>query len=377
VRRALLLLAGLGLTACGTVGHEPAAAPSPTPTATARTLADAVELDQFDGLSARPSVSTKVPGGSRSVLSVTPDGLLVTVVSETPPPGPEPGIKQSHLELVDPAGATVAIPGQDGARPRQAVAADADDRYVVWMETPSTQVGTADWVLLAYDRRAKQTHVVDRAATGADTSANTPMLVAGRVWWSVVEFTGDEGHPPTTNLYSRSLTDATPARLEVSDLAAATLSDNRLVYTAATPGVARQLQLHRRYLATGADTVIQTVDLGPDETLHSLTAAGDNIAWTVSHNDPDTGITSRVMLRQSDGTLTMIDGGQLSLAVDALTPDFLAWHDGDQNGGEWILDRHDDRIVHLSSQPGLAAIEGSGNHLAWREGDAWRVADLT
>jgi hypothetical protein len=323
----------------------------------------------------RPPVATTLSGGrSLGVLSVTPDGVLVAVINDAPQRGPDPGITQSRLELLEPAGGRVDIPGRDGARPRQAAYADSDDRSVVWLETPSTQVGATEWVLLAYDRQTHRTQVIDRERSVRDSTANAPMLAAGRVWWSMVEFTGDEDGPATTNLYSHSLTNDQPARLEVNRIADAVVTDDAMFYVPTT--TSGRATIYRRDLVTSSDTVVDTVDLGPGGTLHGLSAAGEDLAWVVSHNDRDTGTTSRVMLRRADGTRTVIDGGALSLAVDVLTPDFLAWSGGDDNGGEWILDRHHDRIVHLSTQPGLAAIAGAGNHLVWRESATWQVAEL-
>ncbi|HEY3605615.1 MAG TPA: hypothetical protein VGL04_13160, partial [Sporichthyaceae bacterium] len=231
MRRALLLLACLGLAGCGGPPHALSPQPSSSATPASRSLGEAVPLDHVAGLRMRPPVATTLSGGrSLGVLSVTPDGLLVAVINDAPQRGPDPGITQSRLELLEPAGGRVDIPGRDGARPRQAAYADSDDRSVVWLETPSTQVGATEWVLLAYDRQTHRTQVIDRERSVRDSTANAPMLAAGRVWWSMVEFTGDEDGPATTNLYSHSLTNDQPARLEVNRIADAVVTDDAMFY---------------------------------------------------------------------------------------------------------------------------------------------------
>jgi hypothetical protein len=377
MRGAVVLLACLGLAACDGRPPAPDAAPSPTPTPVIRTLESAVDLEQFDGLQARHTMSTELSGGrTRGVLSVTPDGGLVTVLSGPRTPGPDPRGPQSQLELLGPGDGGTGIPGEDGPRPRQAVYADSDDRFVVWLETPSTQVGATEWVLLAYDRQTHRTQAIDRERSVRDLTANAPTLAAGRVWWSMLEFTGDEDGPATTNLYSHSLTGQEPARLEVTRIADAAVTDDAVFYVPSdTSGRAT---IYRRDLVTSSESVVDTVDLGPGGTLHSLSAAGEDLAWVVRHNDRDAGTTSRVMLRQADGARTTVEGGARSLAVDAFTPDLLAWTDGGDNGGEWILDRHHDRIVRLGTQPGLAEIKATGARVAWRDGrSAWQVAELS
>lgn len=155
-------------------GQSPAARPLAD-------LADAPALAPGQGLTTPVRLPHRLAGGVRwHTEAVTPAGELVIDVALPAEPRPtgELVLHQSRLALLDPKTSQVTyLPDQGRRRPAtQVVGVDTTRRWVVWVETPSTNVYEQSWVLYAHDRR---TDVTRRLATDPSVSTSPPPPVPG------------------------------------------------------------------------------------------------------------------------------------------------------------------------------------------------------
>jgi hypothetical protein len=341
---------------------SPLATPSASPTRGGPlTLTDAVSLNQSRGLAEPSAVPVDRPGGTAGVLAVLPDASLVMVEVQLPSPTPdaELHLSQSKLEIVDPHGATVQVPGHDGALPRQAIWAAGDADTVVWLETPAQD--KPGYAVLAYDRKARTTRVVATSDVFEPFAVDGIGFAGGRVYWRDPKSASTKAPVP---IYSRDVQATGPIRRETIPDSNVALSDGNVFYTVAAPaGTA----IHRRSLSSGADTVVTTV---ADTEVRGLVASGNDLAWNTAQN---------VTLRQADGTTTTLDAGAHNPPGGlVLTSDFLGFvtSTGNSVDGEWAFDRHDNQLVHLADAPGTAQVFAAGSRLVWRDGSNWQVADF-
>lgn len=386
----LAALTALVSAACGT---NDAARPEPMPSASSASpprptlpgstsglsTDSTVDAGGYDALVNGPSVKReREPGISVVVLAVAPDGRVVARVGPRDTvDGDKITLSQNDIELIEPgASEGEVIPGRPGPRPRQAVYADADEQAIVWMETTSTNLGSDGWVILAYDRVAKQTRVIAKAAsddTPRAPNGTVPFLAAGRVYWIAAELTGREGRPARAHIFSRDVAASEPVRREVTDAESLTADGDIAFYTEshsvdpAIPDDGRHI-VHRLDLTTGDDSVVEKLKLDDDETFSGLTTSNGDLAWAISTPTADGDPASATLtICAASGTTKTLTGSGVSFFDLVLTPDFLGWNGDSETGEQWLFDRRRKVIVDLGLAPGVADARGSGRHVVWRD----------
>jgi hypothetical protein len=136
--------------------------------------------------------------------------------------------------------------------------------------------------------------------------------------------------------------------------------------------------IHRLDLRTGADSVVQDLQLGADDTLAGLASSGDDVAWIVNTAPGGENAKGRatLYLREGGAPARSIGGDGKTFATPVMTERLVGWTDAGESGDEWIFDRDSRKVTLLARAPGLASVLAAGAHLCWRDRDRWRSATL-
>jgi hypothetical protein len=275
----------------GPVGSEPSggsSSSSPTPGGGGTqppVLSDAEVLDFGEGLRLVARRDHLLPGGRTwGPEAVTPDGLLVVDVARQPST-PGPLIGQSRVGLLDPrTGRLKLLPEPTlGGPPKQIVGAYATRRWVVWVETPSTNLYTASWVLHSYDRRSGVARVLARSPRVGPSpppqvpGGESPTISGGRVYLTAAHAVHHRRVIPA--IYTVAVDGSTRLRLLMPGASDAIADRGWLIYRRE---IGHRWQIHRRDLVGGDDEVLATGSKMVK--FWGLAAGGGTITWaTQSH----------------------------------------------------------------------------------------------
>jgi hypothetical protein len=276
----------------GQVGSEPSggsSSSSPTPGRGGTqppVLSEAEVLGFGEGLRLVARRDHLLPGGRTwGPEAVTPDGLLVVDVARQPST-PGPLIRQSRVGLLDPrTGRLKLLPERSGGGPpKQIVGAYATRRWVVWVETPSTNLYTARWVLHSYDRRSGVARVLARSPRVGPSpppqvpGGDSPTISGGRVYLTAAQAV--HGHRVIPAIYTVAVDGSTRLRLLIPGASHAIADRGSLIYRR---DIGRSSwQIHRRDLVEGDDEVLATGS--KIVKFWGLAAGGGTITWaTQSH----------------------------------------------------------------------------------------------
>lgn len=363
---------------------SPTAAPAP-PTSSAVTSLDVKGVRSVRAVTRTTGQTTGSQKASQSVVAMAADGTTVVArasISRTEDPD---SVSQVRLYVTDARGARgpmTPIPlGPERAEPAQLVGATVSHDWVVWMETPSTDLAIQPWVMYAYDRGTGETTKVTTSRTLAD---GTPALVSPG--WTGPSLHGDMavwaevaagGKAPRVDIVGCSVSHC--VRRTLLRGAAYPAVSATTVYAVTAPGYRGESGGHggrdfhdvaiKAYeFATGKVRTVRRPDLkGATTTITGLAAAGSTLAWTTSATGGLPHLT--ISRRQSEIRITGTRGEQFAYPV--ATGSLIAWAEASgtsgANVGGYVFRFADHTIYSVGNTSGLYGIEAAGRHLSWQE----------
>ena len=283
--------------------------------------------------------------------------------------------------IADPRSDT-PVAGHEGAQ-EGVLSADLDQQAVVWMESPSTELGVAPWVLYAADRRSglttrlSESGTVDGEAPPPVPGFTGPVLSGGTVYWA--EVSGHVG-AESVDIRACEVDQCTPRRV-VRGAALPAVADGSLYFAAGGryrgDPAASDYRLCRLDLGTGTTDVVRELDLG-GATPTGLAAADDHVVVTV-----DAGEDGWVDVFDLEaGTALRIETDPLgSFVYPKVTPDFAVWAEGnsgaDSSVGGYLLHFDSGEVYSVGNTAGLYNLEADGDTIVWQESSGPRPQDIT
>lgn len=368
------------LAGCGSSGEEPAAAPTPKPSASADpdgpvASAAAVPIAQAKGLKAGGSLPRTAKGFAHSLTAVADDGALVMYVY---PPDKTPiseGVRHAagRLEVVRPGAKAVRIPGAS----REVDNVAADRRHVVWAENvpaagrhAAMNHGGGPFRILTYDRQTKAVRALAYLPASSTGSAPAVSIADGRAFWTVRGIASG-----VTDVFSRAFSGhgrivrhlRTPGVVDAG-------ADGVFLGVSGTGTRSREFRILQLDPNTGATHVVHTGRLAKGAKLSGVVAEGGALAWTTATENAK-GTVTRVNLREKDGKVIRFAPDLQAGGAD-LTDRFLSLEGDSEDGKVWLYDRSRAELVALGASPGREAVMGAGGHVAWADGEVWRYAEV-
>jgi len=315
-------------------------------------------------------------GTGYSVLAVTASGDVVGRISPNP-------LSQHRIETrvalisatsAPDAGPTFSAP--ESSRPQQAFAADANNRFVVWMETPSAAMNVLPWTLYARDRSGH----VHELATSAELDGQAPppppghtgpVLAGDRVFWAQVS-----GRPGAerVDVYGCRVTNCRP-RVFVKGAAFPAATREALYVIAAERFRAATSSAHltvkRVDLGSGRVTEVARTRLGARQEPSGLGATEGHVAWVVAGEGTDI----LTILDRATGSRTIArseKGGGFGHPV--VTTRLVTWAESSgvstADVGGYAYDLQNEELYSVGNTAGLYSINAAGDVIAWQQSTA-------
>lgn len=311
-----------------------------------------------------------VEGDERaSVLAVDEAG---TVLRTRSPGDQSLELPKVELALRDPAGNETKFASPSG--PAQVSGAAFNERYVVWMETPSTDLMTDPWVLYRYDRAEDSVQELAHAPRlGAAPPPPVPgytgpVLAGDRVFWAQA---GGTPKALTSDIMGCQVTDCSPQTV-IPGAAYPTAADGK-VYAIAhnrfTGGEVEAPQMTIQAVPStqgGGVVEVKTVELTPTQFPNGLAASDTGLVWLISDSaDKD---QAHVWYTDAETVLTVESelSGQFAYPIAADT--YMAWAEGTgtADAANFLMDRSG-ALYSLGTTGSLYGLDGAGDIVVWRE----------
>jgi hypothetical protein len=280
------------------------------------------------------------------------------------------------------SGSDTLVAGHGG--PEEGVlSADLNRQAVVWMESPSTELGVTPWVLYATDRRSglttrlSESGTVDGGAPPPVPGFTGPILSGETVYWA--EVSGHVG-AESVDIRACEVDQCTPRRV-VRGAALPAVADDSLYFVGSGryrgDQAASDYRLGRLDLSTGTKEVVRELDLD-GATPTGLAAADDHVAVTV-----DAGEDGWVdVFDVGAGTALRVETDPLgSFVYPKVTTKFAVWAEGnsgaDSSVGGYLLHFDSGKVYSVGNTAGLYNIEADGDIVVWQESSGPRPQDIT
>jgi hypothetical protein len=239
-----------------------------------------------------------------------------------------------------------------------ALYADADDRWVTWIEASDSEF--ADWHLYAYDRTAKTSRLVAKAPLLPDgkppsTINVQPKIGAGYVAWSNGTTETPVGHH--VDSWIARLDGTEPPRLLAKDAALPVISWPQIAYVQHSGALYPDgvLQLMRSDLTTSKTDPYPGVVSPKYWTIH-----GSRLAWIDKAGKV---LRLRQQLDGADDVLMDVSSDITnSLQWPTMTDQLLAWS---ASGGDFVFDLRHRTLVRLNSHTLFGFVYVGGDSLGW------------
>lgn len=328
---------------------------------------------RFDVADARPARSGKdyktvavIPGrrpdgNINFFTAAAPDGELLGIILD-PDTGGE-GLPQQTLILKNPVtGSEQLIPSPaSGSGPeRQLQGVVASRRWVVWLETASTNMTVSDWVLYSYDRASG---VVHRLATAPHRSGrhslrppddSRPSIGGdGRVYLSAVR--SHRGRPQLI-VESVPVDGSGRVRIELRNAVFPTASGDFLTWAAAKSG----LTVYRRRLSGGHAHKILALQKRTCSRGRGLGAAGAIVAWIVHCSGSD----HLQVWRRGHVVADIVDPSS-SMGYLRVTSRYVAEGSGSGPYRQYLYDVAAGTLLKVGHGNLAGDMPGNGAHLTW------------
>jgi hypothetical protein len=318
-------------------------------------------------------------GISQGIRALTADG---EVLVSRGPAEDSLTLLQQEFVLIQPDGDEVNFGATPAPSPAsQIVGASFNERYVVWEETPSTELSVKPWVLYAYDRGQRQVTILARSsAKDGDRDGLTPLsppgfsgpVVAGdHVYWA--EAVGTRTGQASSDIVGCQITACTP-EVVFAGAAFPAVADETL-YGIATARFAGETTADEQpgtmtILATPVGAIeprnVATVDLAFSQSPTGLAANGDALLWLI--NDPRGRPRATLWDRGSSSVTTMQGDSSTGFNYPVLTDAYAAWGEGSGTSdfANFLLTRSNS-LYTLGSVGSLYGADGAGSYVSWRD----------
>jgi len=416
VRFAAVALAVLVLTACQGNGGTPSTSPgsstttSQYPTGTGGTSPSASVSATSGWPLTTGAAQTAVEGrdyttlytvdphgssGARvGVRAIRNDGSAVIVNS--PAPGPGEFLTQSQVGIQT-GQSRMWFPAQTSEQPRQAIAAAAHGRYVVWVETKSTDLFFQDWKVFAARVGQGQPILLGDSFDLTKTDEVPPppgveiITTDGVHAWWMMTYPTKSPRGFGARIMVRDIAGQEPLSVAVDKAKLPAATDGGVAYVRSTdvdpavPANRYDIRLRR----AGADTLVTSGPLAKGEQGSTMCASDTLLAWAVrspetSAENPDAWTSGHLhvmtLATKAQHTIELDDN---TWSLDLSCGDtFVAWGNGSGNGdpGQYVVDVPSGKLWKLGESPGISAVRAVGTMLAWtlppksaQEAAPWRV----
>lgn len=287
--------------------------------------------------------------------------------------------------------------GRDPAGPfrgqqRQITDLAAGEGYVVWVETPSTDMDGNEWTIRAWHQSTGRITEVAHSRYlrkghryAGYAGSIVPVVLGGQAYWPSPVPTSD--HPGDDNpkdwsfrVLSAPLSGGGPTRTIATDAAFAAVVDGSLFYATHESRGKRHIAylIHRRERGVGPDTVVARGAIAGMSDLTNVAGGNHLLAWTTSAPDvqqgwmPGESTPGRVYLmdlRTSRVTeLVTADEAGANYSF-AFGPDRLLWGNGSGNGdaGQYLFQPSRNALYRLGTTQGGAMVVSApiGSAIRW------------
>lgn len=334
------------------------------------------------------SMVPTVQGATHQVVrGLTPTGAAVVVRFPSPKKGSELVLQNQAVGLIANENfLPIPRPANDDRRmPRQVVSANADDRLVVWMESPSVELGWEDWRVYSYDTLKKKsvmladfTEVVPEERIPAVPGWTVPTVGDGIVYWA-------SAYHPTANSWGvqilahnadgsgRLRAVATPGKLPVAD-------GQSLYFVRSAdvdPGMApTRFEIHR--IAQDVDSLVYTGAKDENAVVSTLDAHDGTLAWILASNWESGApgeVSTLFVLDRKEGLHRIPLASQGGSSVVCVSDRTIVWGGGSAPGdpGQYVLDRASWKVWRLGEFEGLSEAFCNDDFIAWGVPDSGKT----
>lgn len=278
---------------------------------------------------------------------------------------------------------------------RQITSVDADERYVVWVETPSTELNYCEWVIRVYDGKSKKVRTIARSQLLKGKSRlictygeTRPLILDEYAYWSTAVALIGQPSPKQKNHWSFDIQRARlDGRSEVETVVqngVLPAVDGEALYYA-TNSLSESLkpvsyEIHRRIQGEAStDEVLVSGATKGDSRITNLSAGDGSVVWTVSSErigkegwDPDLSKPGYLYVmseaRRSATRVTLGDPGSVNYSI-GIGKRRVVWGNGSGNGnpGEYLLDLERSELWKLGENQGASLVltAPTAQHVVW------------
>lgn len=257
-------------------------------------------------------------------------------------------------------------------QPGQIIGAAFNDRYAVWMETSSIELGKQAWVLYGYTRADSTVRLLARSRRlgssppPAVPGYTGPVLAGDRVFWAQA---GGTPRALQSDIMGCQVIECAPQIVMTG--AAYPAVANRQVYAVANDRfagdeVSPEMVIQSVPAAGGSVSVVRTVELSPTQFPNGLAAGGAGLVWLILDSaGPD---QANVWFANTEEVQTVESDSNGTFAFPVAADDYLAWAEGSGSAevANFVVDATG-ALYSLGTTGSLYGLLGAGDVVVWRD----------
>lgn len=312
-------------------------------------------------------------------LALTPRGSLVAETgTRTGTPGET--LNQSTVSIYDGHGLTDfgTSPKEHDRRPRQTIYAATSRSAVVWLETTSTDMFSADWMVYARDLTSRTTHLLGNSSSLSegkvmpDVPGGSNLTISGGLAAWATARPGHAKPPFESDIVARPVDGSGRLRTLVRHAKMPALRGRTLFYARSNEVdptmVPDHYEIHRRE-SDGSDVTVVDAPLDDGQEINFLAASSTRLAWVVGSFKTD---KSTLYVRDTKGVTTAfaLNHAGASTMDLTLTDSLLAWGNGSASSGDYgdyVYDFRSKQLWRVGGALGYSAAYAAGDYFAWPE----------